>query len=329
MPLRTVTGQVKRPDNTGWPFVSVNFVLKGNSYTGNTKYPADQFSTVTDAGGNFSIDLPVNDNGQPSVWYIVRFPDGTYTYVTIPYGTLAITLDALILASTIPVTPDIEGRLNQLIDARQFIPYSQKGAASGVATLDGIAKIPLASLYESEVVTSLYLVRRGPDGEIRGRALHSEKDGSASIAAAASIHVGSTTRQFNAADDTAVNGHIYFPGPGTTPRHAHILYIPQPADGRGARLKILGQSSSFGDITINVSIEGNFITLGRGIANGEVWIHAKPNAANNNASVVHIGNGNKQAWNDTSGVDGGAMVQMWSNGTFDPGALSFNGATFR
>jgi hypothetical protein len=58
--------------------------------------------------------------------------------------------------------------------------------------------------------------------------------------------------------------------------------------------------------------------FGPGTGNGDAWLYVRPNSE---SSVLFIGNGISKTWNSTAGANGGAMIQLWSNGSWDPGHL--------
>jgi hypothetical protein len=66
--------------------------------------------------------------------------------------------------------------------------------------------------------------------------------------------------------------------------------------------------------------------LGYEIDNGDAWLYARSNQTSFGASsILYIGNGTQKSWNSTAGANGGAMVSLWSNGSFGPGNLNFYG----
>lgn len=122
MSTRTVTGTIRRADDTPWYGARVGFTLVDSAATMDATYPEDGFVT-TAADGTFSVAL-ASGVGMP---YRCTLPDGDFFLFNLEPGS-AVTLEVLRAtysppdAQSVPMTIDINAAVTVTTTSAQIVP---------------------------------------------------------------------------------------------------------------------------------------------------------------------------------------------------------------
>ena len=138
MPLRTVTGTIRRATGDPWEDFTVTFTLTPSTSTLEASYPHDALTAVTDVDGAFSVDLVTDVRYQVALTTLLdtanpRGADlrGALYSIVVPNGDGAIALERLRLPERpdLPIPRDLLDAVIESVAARLIPPGGVTGQA--------------------------------------------------------------------------------------------------------------------------------------------------------------------------------------------------------
>lgn len=134
MPTRTVTGTIVHADGMPWQNAEVAFLLMSDFVAGVGVYPIDEVEAITDALGQFSINLSV-PVAPGTAYYQVRIPDHIEAFDVYLAAGAAVDLSVLLTLATTSVAASA---VQVLLDAYATLTVASPVAAYPVGINDDV-----------------------------------------------------------------------------------------------------------------------------------------------------------------------------------------------
>jgi hypothetical protein len=92
---RNITGTIRKTDGTVWAGATVSFELEHSSFDAEAQYPVNPVRVTTDAGGQLSVALWVDENSRFPTRYICTLPDASQFRFDLSDGEISADLNEL------------------------------------------------------------------------------------------------------------------------------------------------------------------------------------------------------------------------------------------